>query len=130
MVEQMLDARRILIVEDEYLLADDLASVLREAGAHVLGPVPSVAAALSLIANEDRIDGAVLDINLRGEMVFPLAAALQDRGIAFIFATGYDEEIVPERFAHLPRVEKPLNGSTAATMLGPLLSTADSIDPA
>lgn len=121
MTEALLQGRRILIVEDEYLLADDLHDALRAAGAEVLGPVPSVAAALSLIAAEKVIDAAVLDVNLRGEMVFAAADALVARGVPFTFATGYDHWALPERFADAPRVEKPLKGRHIKAALGPLL---------
>lgn len=70
MASQTLQGCRILIVEDEFLLADDLAHVLDDAGATVLGPVPSVRDALELIAGEKAIDFAVLDVNLHGDMVF------------------------------------------------------------
>jgi len=121
MAERSLHGMRILVVEDEYLLADDLRDTLVEAGAEVLGPVPSVNDAQALIAAEAKIDAAVLDINLRGEMVFPVADALRARGVPFAFATGYDEWALPERFAGSPRVEKPLKGAKVMSLLGPLL---------
>uniref|UniRef100_UPI0035C96A83 response regulator n=1 Tax=uncultured Sphingomonas sp. TaxID=158754 RepID=UPI0035C96A83 len=122
MIDQMLRDRRILIVEDEYLLANDLHNALRTAGVAVLGPVPSVAAALSMIAAEAMIDAAVLDINLRGEMVFAVADALRARGVPFAFATGYDQAVVPDRFADAPRVEKPLKGRQVKAALAPLFA--------
>ena len=86
MVDQVLRGTRILVVEDEYLLADDLNNALADAGAHVLGPAASVEDATALIGNEATIDAAILDVNLRGDMVFPLADALRERGIPFAFA--------------------------------------------
>lgn len=128
MTDDLLRGRRILIVEDEYLLANDLHDVIREAGAEVLGPVPSVAAALALIAAEAVIDAAVLDVNLRGEMVFAVADALVARGVPFTFATGYDHWALPDRFADAPRVEKPLKGRQIRAALEPLLRpTAESL---
>lgn len=121
MAEQALGGMRILVVEDEYLLADDLRDELIDAGAQVLGPVPSVADAQALIAAEARIDAAVLDINLRGEMVFPVADQLTGRGVPFAFATGYDEWALPDRFAGAPRVEKPLRGARVLALLEPML---------
>ncbi|UYY57518.1 response regulator [Sphingomonas sp. S2-65] len=121
MAEPALEGMRILVVEDEYLLADDLRDALTEAGAVVLGPVPSVGEAQALIAGEALIDAAVLDINLRGEMVFPVADTLRARGVPFAFATGYDQWALPERFTGAPRVEKPLKGAKVMSLLGPLL---------
>lgn len=121
MAEQTLDGRRVLVVEDEYLLADDLSNALMQTGAEVLGPVPSVEQAMSLIGTEDRIDAAVLDVNLRGDMVFPVADALAARGVAFAFATGYDRATLPDRFAAAPHVEKPFRSANIAAVLGPLL---------
>lgn len=122
MVEQTLRNCRILIVEDEYLLADDICHALEQAGAIVLGPVPGIDGALALIEAESHIDAAVLDVNLRGEMVFPVADALVDRNIPFAFATGYDQWTLPDRFAAYPRLEKPFRADKLATNLPPLIS--------
>ena len=99
--------RRILVVEDEYMVAEDLRIELEEMGAEVLGPVPSVAGALALLARGARPDAAILDVNLGGEMVFPLAEALRERGVPFMFATGYDAWSLPAAYAEVPRCEKP-----------------------
>ncbi len=117
-----LDGRHILVVEDEYFIAADITDSLRAAGAKVLGPVPSVDDAANMIQSETGIDAAVLDINLRGDMVFPIADALLERGIPFAFATGYDEWMVPPRFSDAPRLQKPLKGDHIAAVLGSLVS--------
>ena len=104
-------ARRILIVEDEYLIAMDLKQALESAGVDVLGPVASVADALRLLAGHPPPDGAVLDINLGGESVFPLCEALRSRGVLFVFATGYNAEDVPEAWRQVSRFEKPVNSA-------------------
>jgi len=122
MASQTLQGCRILIVEDEFLLAEDIAHVLDDAGATVLGPVPSVLDALELIAAEKRIDFAVLDVNLHGEMVFPVADALAERSVPFAFATGYDEWSLPERFFMVPRLEKPFRPERLSHKLEPLIS--------
>jgi CheY-like chemotaxis protein len=108
MIGQMLRGRHILIVEDEYLLADDLRSQFEDAGAIVLGPAGTLGGAFDLIASEPRIDGAVLDANLHGEMVFPAADLLVGRSIPFVFTTGYDASTIPSRFEHVARCEKPV----------------------
>ena len=99
--------RRILVVEDEYIMAQDLRYELEDAGAEVLGPVPSVTGALTLLAREAPPDAAILDVNLGGEMVYPLADILRQRGIPFMFATGYDLRALPPEYATVPRCEKP-----------------------
>ncbi len=86
-----LRGRRILVVEDEYMMADDLQYDLEEVGAQVIGPVPSVADALALLAAEEAIDGAILDVNLRGEKAYPVADVLRERGVLFVLATGYEQ---------------------------------------
>ena len=108
---------RILVVEDEYLIAYDMQQGLQEAGAIVLGPVPSVEEALELLRGEPDVDGAVLDINLAGEKVFPVADALAARGIRFVFATGYDASAVPPAYRHITRYDKPVEAATIARAL-------------
>jgi CheY-like chemotaxis protein len=105
----ILDGRRLLVVEDDYMVAADLAQELTDRGAEVLGPAGSVGKALALIAAAPRIDGAVLDINLGDEKVYPVAEALRARGVPFVFTTGYDAWIVPEAFAAVRRLEKPVD---------------------
>lgn len=97
---------RILIVEDEFYLADDLASALKEAGAEVLGPAATLEEARAFV-EDGGFDCAILDMNLRGDMAFPIADRLQEAGIPFLIATGYNSASLPERFAAVPRVEKP-----------------------
>ncbi|MDR6758924.1 CheY-like chemotaxis protein [Mycoplana sp. BE70] len=99
--------RRILVVEDEYLLADECRKKLEKYGATVIGPTGSVQQALRLIADQ-AIDAAILDVHLGGELVFPVADQLIERGIAFVFATGYDPSIVPDRFPGFVLCDKPL----------------------
>jgi DNA-binding response OmpR family regulator len=124
MAEQTLRGLRVLIVEDEYLLADDLYNTLTDAGAEVLGPIASVRDATAFIASEPSIDAAVLDVNLRGELVYPVADALLARGVPFAFATGYDKWSLPERFAHAPRVEKPFKGQAVTDMMRAMMKLA------
>jgi len=104
--------RRILVVEDEYLVADLIASELSEAGAIVLGPVGSLGEALDLIGMGASIDAAVLDINLRGEMVYPAADLLVKRAVPIVFTTGYDPASIPPRFAGTGFREKSTSHGT------------------
>lgn len=89
-VSAQLSGRRILLVEDEYVLAEIIEEWLCQAGAEVVGPVPNVEQALKLIDTEvGGLDGAVLDMNLgRGETVYPVADRLNELGVPYLFATG------------------------------------------
>jgi DNA-binding response OmpR family regulator len=108
MTGRSLDHCRILVVEDEYMLADELSRELQNAGATVIGPVPSIKGARALLDDQELPDGAILDVNLGGEPVFPLADSLIERHVPLIFTTGYDAAALPSRFAHFSRCEKPI----------------------
>jgi DNA-binding response OmpR family regulator len=97
---------RILVVEDEFLLACSLEDDLSAFGYTVIGPVGTLAAAREAVGRET-IDAAVLDVNLAGAMVFPLADDLLARRIPIVFLSGYSDGIIPERFRQLPRLPKP-----------------------
>jgi DNA-binding LytR/AlgR family response regulator len=113
-----LKGRRFLVVEDEYLIAADVTASLEGFGIEVAGPVASVAEALSVIESEgDRLHGAVLDINLGDERVYPVADVLRGRGIPFVFTTGYDDSAVPVSYADVPRCEKPVDEGQLARCL-------------
>ena len=107
--EQKLEAMRILLVEDEYFIAQDLRRSFIDAGADIFGPVPTVNEALALFESAGSIDGAVLDINLRGETVYPLVDRLAEAGVRTVFVTGYDAREIPARYRHIVRCEKPLS---------------------
>ena len=109
--------RCILIVEDEYFLADDLAGEFRRLGADVIGPMSDVSDAQELLRSGPALDAALLDINLRNEMVFPVARALRERKIPFVFTTGYDKASVGSEFADIPLWEKPIDVSAMADFL-------------
>lgn len=100
----------VLIVEDDFLIADDLARDFAGQGAAVIGPFATLESALERL-DDHRPDMAVLDINLRGDAVFPLADALFARNIPFVFATGYDAAAIPERFSRVPRCQKPVRST-------------------
>jgi len=112
-----LSGRHILVVEDEYMIATDLAQSLEDLGVSVLGPAASVSDALALVAREGPVDAAVLDINLGVEKVFPVADALHEQGVPFVFATGYDHWIIPTAYADVPRFEKPVDTRALARVL-------------
>ena len=107
---QGLKRRCLLVVEDEYLIAADLTASLESLGVEVIGPAASVEEALTLVKNDGhRLDGAVLDINLRNERVYPVAEVLTARGVPFVFTTGYDAVALPNAYAGAPRCEKPVD---------------------
>lgn len=100
--------RRLLVVEDDYMVAMDVVAALEGYGAIIIGPAATVNDALELIATE-QIDAASLDINLGGERVYPVADALAACGVPFVFASGYDPKVIPEAYADIPRCDKPVN---------------------
>jgi CheY-like chemotaxis protein len=102
-----LSDRRILVVEDETLIAMVMVDFLRDQGAWVIGPVSTVDSAMDAIASSSKIDGAFLDINLNGEASYFVADLLSERGIPFIFVTGYRENDIPARYKAIKRCEKP-----------------------
>jgi DNA-binding response OmpR family regulator len=100
--------RAVLIVEDDFYLADDTQQILEAAGAKVLGPVSAADEALSLLELQ-RPDYAVVDVNLGAGPSFGLASTLQTRGIPFVFLTGYDPDIIPAEFRGAPCLQKPVD---------------------
>jgi DNA-binding NtrC family response regulator len=99
-----------MIVEDEALLAMELETLLQSAGCTVIGPFSNLEQAREAVHGE-AINIALLDTNLNGEMVYPLADDLAARGVPFIFVTGYGASHLPERFRAAPRVSKPYDPS-------------------
>lgn len=111
-----LNGKRIIVVEDDYLLANDLCRELRDLGATVLGPAPTPFYAVQLVGRK-KIDAAVLDVRLHGTMVFEVAEMLQDRGVPILFATASDRGSLPSRFQDTPLLEKPLDRKKLLTQI-------------
>ena len=111
-----LSGHRVLIAEDEYLSAADLVRELEQAGAAIIGPFPTTREAMRALSDTDPT-AAILDIDLRGETVFPLADALAARSIPFVFMTGHSAQVLPEHLADVPRCHKPLRARTAVRLL-------------
>jgi DNA-binding response OmpR family regulator len=97
---------RVLVAEDEFLVAMLLEEDLREAGFSIVGPFTTLEAAREAAENND-FEVAVLDVNMNGEMSFPLADELRRRGVPFIFLSGYGPSVVPEELRSAPRFAKP-----------------------
>jgi CheY-like chemotaxis protein len=107
MANSPLHDRRILVVEDEYLIAMSLADALENAGSVVVGPVPSVDKAIQTIDSEPDIDAAVLDVNLGGVLVYPVADMLIARKIPFVFTSGYEDNVLRNRYSQIRNCPKP-----------------------
>jgi CheY-like chemotaxis protein len=103
---ERLAGKAILVVEDDFFIATGLRGSLEMMGVQVLGPVGRVDDALALIARSERIDAALLDLNLHGVMAYPVADALSERRVPFMFITGYDHTAIPERFSTVPHSQK------------------------
>jgi DNA-binding NarL/FixJ family response regulator len=111
-----LGGKRVLVVEHEFLIALNLTSELAARGAIVIGPAGNVDSALKAIENTN-LDGAILNGELRGKPSFPVADALADRHIPFVFATGYEACEMPTRHANVPHFEKPTPGKLVCSAL-------------
>jgi len=101
-----LAGRRILLVEDELLIAMTVEVVLRDEGCAIVGPIARVGPALKA-AREETLDAAILDVNLAGERIHPIAQALAERKIPFVFTTGYDRSMLPAKHTNRPTLAKP-----------------------
>jgi len=117
-----LTGRRILVVEDEYFLADDLQLHLTSLGAEIIGPIGHLDEAAEVLKASGTIDGALLDINVRSGMIFPLARLLQSRNVPFVFTTGYDRKSLGPEFGDVQVWEKPLDIPRLARSLTELMS--------
>ena len=107
---------RVLVVEDEALIAILMEDMVRDFGSEVVGPSATLEHAIRL-ASDDTINAAILDINLAGAVVFPVADALRERGTPIIFATGYGAKALPPRFAGSLTVAKPFTYASLASCL-------------
>jgi len=113
-----LDGLKILVVEDEFLVAMELGNMIQTLGGEVLGPVSTVSAATELLEKEE-VHGAVLDFALGGENSVSLAQRLLASGVPILLTTGYSGQMLPETLAHAPRLPKPY-GKTSFQQLATL----------
>jgi CheY-like chemotaxis protein len=107
MATSVLHNRRVLVVEDEYLIATTLQEWLENAGFVVVGPVPSVEKALKLIDSETVINAAVVDVNLGGVFAYAVADRLLARKIPFVFTSGYEDDVLRTRYPQIRNYHKP-----------------------
>lgn len=114
---------RFLVVEDEYLIRMLLEDMLTDLGHTVAAAVGSFAEAHDLATNGD-FTAAILDVNLDGEDVFPVAAILAERGTPFVFVTGYGEDSLPDAYRGRPALQKPFQADQLESTLAGLLTPA------
>lgn len=118
-----LKGARVLVLEDNGILAEELRELLQQFECNVIGPVKTAAAAEEVL-REQVIEAAVLDINLNGERTFAPADAMRDAGIPFLFISGYSRSSVPERFKDVPFLEKPVVHAELASAVSEAVATS------
>lgn len=113
----------IMVVEDEFLVANLIEHMLEDAGCAVSGPFPRLAEAVDG-AEHEPCDAAVLDVNLAGERIYPVAEILSQRNIPFLFVTGYDGVSMPSEYAGRPHLRKPFKSAELLHALKGLVQPA------
>ena len=116
----------ILLVEDEPIVAMDMADCITDAGYQVVGPVATLPDAIR-IGRDGMFDAALVDANLAGAKVDEVAAVLTERGIPFAFVTGYARETLPEAFRHVPVIAKPYEHEQLKQIVRSLLARTNSL---
>ena len=119
----MAESRRVLLVEDEALVAMMIQEFLNECGRAVIGPISTAVEALAT-AQQGDFDGAILDINLGDGMAYPVAEILAARGVPFVFLTGYEADTVDDRFSEVPILQKPIERQMLQRIFLPSVSGA------
>ncbi len=104
-----LAGRRVLVIEDEYFLADDIVRALTALGARIVGPYGDLDEASGVVERDIAIDAAIVDINLKDEMAFPLARVLRSRKVPLVFTSGYDRTWIEPEFRDVRLWGKPLD---------------------
>lgn len=105
-MRKVLQGKRILLVEDELLAALDIAEMVADLGAEVIGPIATLDEAMA-VAEREPIDGAILDVKLDHTFTTPLVLALARRNVPTLLSTGYERVMLPEELADLPKLTKP-----------------------
>jgi PAS domain S-box-containing protein len=122
----MANSRRVLLVEDEALVAMMIQECLAEYGHSVVGPISSASEAL-VAAKDSEYDAAILDINLGDGMAYPVAEILSARGVPFVFITGYEADTVDDRFSHVPVLQKPIDRQKLQRLFVPSVNGAAAV---
>jgi DNA-binding response OmpR family regulator len=108
--------RRILIIEDDYMIANQLARAFEALGGEVVGPTGSLGKAIQLVETAE-FDCALVDINLRGVESYPVVDILMRRGVPVAFISGYDRTNIPDRYRSIPLIQKPVDVLEVASAL-------------
>jgi two-component SAPR family response regulator len=127
--EIAMSGNRVMIVEDEALVAMALRESLDEMGFTVLGPFSRITEAMVALRNNE-IDAAVLDVNLGGELIYPLADVLAAGSVPFVFVTGYGAEEIERRFSSVPVLQKPIEREALQAIFARRPVAADKKKPA
>lgn len=122
-----LSSRRILIVEDESLVAMLLETILEDMGCVTVGPISNIEDALTLLSGDEAgtLDGALLDVNVAGREVFPVADVLKARGVPFVFSTGYGQGGLPDEWRNQATIQKPFTEAAVEQALMTALGVAN-----
>lgn len=123
-MSQPLDGRKILIVEDESLVAMLLETILEDMGCTPLGPISNIDEALDYVGGDLEADGALLDVNVAGREIFPVATVLKQKGVPFVFSTGYGENGLPDEWRRQATIQKPFTEATVRDALMKALGVA------
>lgn len=121
---EALSGRRILVVEDESLVAMLLETILEDMGCTPVGPASNVDEGL-VMATDEALDAALLDVNVAGRQVFPIATALKARGVPFVFSTGYGEGGLPDEWRGHATVQKPFTEAAIRQALMKIMGVAE-----
>ena len=116
-----LQGRRVLVIEDESLVAMLLETILDDMGCAVVGPESNIDDGLISATTEGALDAALLDVNVAGREVFPVAEALKARGVPFVFSTGYGEAGLPDEWRGRPTLNKPFTEDAVQTAIRAVL---------
>ena len=124
-MSQAFAGRRVLVVEDESLVAMLLETILEDMGCVPVGPAATVEEGLQMASEGDPVDAALLDVNVAGKQVFPIAEALKARGVPFVFSTGYGEGGLPDQWRGQPTLQKPFAAAAVRDALMKAMGLAD-----
>lgn len=124
-MSQAFAGRRVLIVEDESLVAMLLETILEDMGCVPVGPAATVDEGLQLVGGGDPLDAALLDVNVAGRQVFPIAEALKTAGVPFVFSTGYGEGGLPDEWRGQSTLQKPFTEAAVRDALMKAMGLAD-----
>ena len=124
-MSQAFAGRRVLVVEDESLVAMLLETILEDMGCVPVGPAATVEEGLQMASEGDPVDAALLDVNVAGKQFFPIAEALKARGVPFVFSTGYGEGGLPDQWRGQPTLQKPFTEAAVRDALMKAMGLAD-----